>query len=522
MSGMEDLNYPNDGFLYYRFGTISWKKNLFDLLQEVPVFIVEKPLAGKPISIPTPTIPVVSSKSFPTGKKHSKNPISSIAIDIPEDFWKNPFDDVSERSIKDWFDNVRRRMREDEANQKLKQQTIIQQCSSTKGMTDCLGLYVRDNHPTFPSRIFVWADKIEQAGGGCTDTLLRHVILHEIGHALMDVTLYGSTPSKYFSYNDYVYKYIEEAMADAFALAMDYYWSPEYVRAFLESYVQTQTGGYREGWTIFSDHFENFNSIFSCWLSMKVIFKITINNLQYRFWNGKNWSNLSYPILIDGRYWRHHKLKCFLYYKRGSNMGTGRAKYPIHMLLDSEGSNGYVPYSDDEGKTWGVLSKTGRITVPAQFDEIEMDNNLMNNCFWAQLGNKWGVVDKKANPIIAFQYDYFWHFDTNGLCQVRKGLLYGMVNIFGNEQIPAQYDHIYNYYKGRTIAKRNGKYYIIDEQNNIIADLSLLDNWVDVREFRDPGIAKVNNSKGLWGGIDLNGNLVIPCVYKLQIGFMTF
>lgn len=26
MSGMEDLNYPNDGFLYYRFGTISWKK----------------------------------------------------------------------------------------------------------------------------------------------------------------------------------------------------------------------------------------------------------------------------------------------------------------------------------------------------------------------------------------------------------------------------------------------------------------------------------------------------------------
>ena len=164
------------------------KKNLFDLLQEVPVFIVEKPLAGKPISIPTPTIPVVSSKSFPTGKKHSKNPISSIAIDIPEDFWKNPFDDVSERSIKDWFDNVRRRMREDEANQKLKQQTIIQQCSSTKGMTDCLGLYVRDNHPTFPSRIFVWADKIEQAGGGCTDTLLRHVILHEIGHIKCDTT----------------------------------------------------------------------------------------------------------------------------------------------------------------------------------------------------------------------------------------------------------------------------------------------------------------------------------------------
>lgn len=129
---------------------------------------------------------------------------------------------------------------------------------------------------------------------------------------------------------------------------------------------------------------------------------------------------------------------------------------------------------------------------------------------------KWGAIDGQMNTIVPLKYDSIWSFDSYGLCLVRKdesiGYRYGYVNIHGIEQIPVIYDHIYNFYKGVTTAKTNGRWFIIYTNNVIITELD--EALVDVRHFRDDGYAKAKDKNGKWGAIDTTGKLVVPCIFN--------
>ena len=128
---------------------------------------------------------------------------------------------------------------------------------------------------------------------------------------------------------------------------------------------------------------------------------------------------------------------------------------------------------------------------------------------------KLGLFNKKGQNITTCKYDSIWSFNDNGLCQVsiyNGNHLYGFINEQGQEQIPVMYDDLHNFHNGRTIAKLNGNYYIIDEQNNQIADLSNIGTWKNIRGFNnDSGIAPAQDQSGKWGGIDIHGHLVVPC-----------
>lgn len=133
---------------------------------------------------------------------------------------------------------------------------------------------------------------------------------------------------------------------------------------------------------------------------------------------------------------------------------------------------------------------------------------------------KWGIIELPSQTMVARfkKYDSFWSFDENGLCMVRlnqdHGYLYGYVNEQGAEQIPVEYDYLYSFENGITIAKKDEWYGAIDLNNNTVIPFSL--PYEDVRGFRN-GRAAVKNASGKWGVIDATGKEIVPCTSDIII-----
>jgi len=127
---------------------------------------------------------------------------------------------------------------------------------------------------------------------------------------------------------------------------------------------------------------------------------------------------------------------------------------------------------------------------------------------------KWGIMELPSQEMVTGfkKYDSFRSFDENGLCKVRldqkPGYLYGYVNEQGAEQIPVEYEHLYSFENGITIAKKDGWYGAVDLNNQIVIPFNL--PYEDVRGFRN-GRAAVKNAADKWGVIDTTGKEIVPC-----------
>jgi len=163
-----------------------------------------------------------------------------------------------------------------------------------KETIDILGLYEHDDSRDFlPRRIFIWIDKIQNRAKGNDDNakaLFDFVLTHERGHALMDVELYGETPSPQFTYDMYKYFFIEEAYANAYALTTTMKKFIDSQKKFIEVFVNNQPNGYKDGWKLYEQGCYNYSQ----WMIIKSnqYYKSKIQLLN-NFWTTKDFSVLS-------------------------------------------------------------------------------------------------------------------------------------------------------------------------------------------------------------------------------------
>jgi len=384
------------------------------LIDTVPVFLVETSMANEYVAVPE----------------------TQCSIRVPEDRYSAPADD-SDFDIDKWV-NSKEGEKEEDPRERLPQSLSI---------VDLLGVYIFTNDDVLiPRKIFVWMDKIMDYAKNHTKTgtqqigrnaaaLFDLVVFHEIGHALMDVELYGIHPSPHFSYSsDYVYRFIEEAYANGIALSIVYDNLKSQELDFIKNFVLSQGAGYSHGWDLRRGHFE-----IDQWMSIKVLFNFDIACMIRDCWKNN-----------------HREL--------------------VPQCVESVGHDGWLALKDRHDK-WGIIE------LPSQ------------------------------KEVIGFKkYDSFWSFDENGLCMVRldqeSGYLYGYVNEQGVEQIPVEYDHLYSFENGITIAKKDGRYGAIGLNNNTVIPFNL--PYEDVRGFRN-GHASVRDANEKWGVIDTEGKLVVPC-----------
>ena len=396
------------------------------LLSNIPVFLVESSMANEYINVPgcECIIRVPSDKT-----------ISLANGDFDIDEWVNSKEGSCDKPIKERI------------------------CRSMS-IVDLLGVYVySDTNDLIPRRIFIWMDKIMEYAENNTNKrnsskqqvecnakeLFYLVLYHELAHALMDVGLYGKVPAPNFSYaNDYPYRFIEEACANAIALeallsqnTTSLTSSQKAAQQFVVDFVKSQGAGYREGWDIYEER-NSLDGLIIQWMYVKLLFNYDVACLlREEFWNDRNFYRVRY--------------------------------------FESVGRKGWLVVQDRY--------------------------------------KKWCMTDlSTAKPVDGFKkYDSFWSFDEYGLCRVRldlpPGYLYGYVNEQGVEQIPIEYEHIYRFEDGITIAKKNGRYGAVDLENNIVIPFGL--PYAEVREFRN-GRAAVKDHHGKWGVIDTKGNLIAP------------
>lgn len=170
------------------------------------------------------------------------------------------------------------------------------------------------------------------------------------------------------------------------------------------------------------------------------------------------------------------------------------------------------------------------VTVSPQNDELTSINGIpirindntpiLDSCgdgfYELKRNGKYAIIDSQLKNITPFKYDSIWSFNDNGLCMVRMDHKYGYVNTKGEEQIAVKYDDVDSFENGFAVAKLNGFYGIINEQDEVVVPFNL--DYPDMRGLRN-GYATMRGHNGKWGAIDAKGRVVIPCEYDSLIVF---
>ncbi len=372
-------------------------------------------------------------------------PGCQCSVIIPADKYVSSEDD-DDFDIESWLGTKERE--KDDPRERTSSQTFI---------SDLLGVYIYTNeHDIIPRRIFIWMDKIKDYAEketrnrtGIRDNaraLFDLVLFHEMSHALMDVELYGQHPAPDFSYvKDKPFRFIEEAYANGIALS------------------------------ILMEKISNGNFAFNA--QQQKFLEDFVKNQGGGYSYGWNLYNMHSV----------HHLEQWLGIKVIFDIEVA------YLLKESWLKGDFPCFSFEE--FFKSVGRNGWIAVKDRF-------------------HKYGIMELPSQKMVAGfkKYDSFWSFDDNGLCMVRldqkHDYLYGYVNEQGVEQIPVQYDHVYSFENGITIAKSKGRYGAIDCDNKIVIPFNL--PYDDVRGFRD-GRAAVKNSAGKWGVIDTTGKEIVPC-----------
>ncbi|MGG9961630.1 WG repeat-containing protein [Ferruginibacter sp. SUN106] len=160
---------------------------------------------------------------------------------------------------------------------------------------------------------------------------------------------------------------------------------------------------------------------------------------------------------------------------------------------------------------WGYVNSKGEEFIPADYDEIKP---FAEGLAAVKNNNKYGFINMHNNTVIPLQYEYAGHF-KNGFAAVKLNDKYGFINPSGNEMTAFIYDDTWGYNGECAFVYLNNTWSAIDINGNILRtfDYEQVFAWNSTDE-----LISVQND-GLWGCIDRNFNLKIPCIYNTWLIF---
>lgn len=330
------------------------------LLSNIPVFLVESSMANEYINVPgcDCIVRVPCDESVLVTDK-----------DFDIDEWVNSKECDSDKSIRERVDRG-------------------------LSVVDLLGVYVYCNaNDLISRRIFIWMDKILEYAENNTDKrnspkqqvecnakdLFYLVLYHELAHALMDVGLYGKVSAPNFTYaNDYPYRFIEEAYANAIALETLLSQkttlltsSEKIAQQFVIDFVKKQGAGYREGWDIYEKR-HSFDDLVIQWMYVKLLFNYDVACLLREFWKHKHFSDIDFVESVGHRGWLVVKDR----YKKWcmTDMSTlkpvdGFKTYDSFWSFDEYGLC-MVRLDQHSGYLYGYVNEQGVEQIPIEYEHI--------------------------------------------------------------------------------------------------------------------------------------------------------
>jgi len=216
-------------------------------------------------------------------------------------------------------------------------------------------------------------------------------------------------------------------------------------------------------------------------------------------------------------------------------------KYESYKMLDGFVNNSYFAYAAFKlNKKWGVITNQGKILIPFEFDNIDI---LFDDFILVEKDGLKGVMDNSGRLIMPVEYDTITNkyeiygnqtisssmiIDQRIFKMEDKYFIYGKNNIYGVYNnyfkciLPAKYDNIETYFvcnvkddrvKIIFSVQKNGKCGLADSTGHLI----LQTKYEMVYPYTED-MAKIYNN-GKYGFIDLNQNVIIPCIFEIADEF---
>ena len=115
---------------------------------------------------------------------------------------------------------------------------------------------------------------------------------------------------------------------------------------------------------------------------------------------------------------------------------------------------------------WVLIDKTGKIIQERTFDGISPLQ--AGGLFIIEWNGKKGTMNTKGMPILPIEYSYVG-IDTNGYTVFKTidTKKYGMMNNIGSIIVAPNYDYVSPTLAGRFYVKQDGKYTVVDVNNNV-------------------------------------------------------
>lgn len=383
-------------------------------LDQIPVFLVESSMANEYIAVPG----------------------CQCSVQVPEDRYVSCTGD--EFDIDEWIAS-KEDGKDDPRRREPKSFNVV----------DLFGVYIYDNrNQLMPRKIFVWMDKIydyaqnsnnkrAKTSSNCARALFELVLYHEMSHAAMDVELYDMYPAPKFSYSDYIYRFIEEAYANALALNAVYEQFSSDEQIFIESFVKSQAAGYSHGWDFYKHPVANG---IEQWMCMKVLFNYDVAFVLKECWEHRNFEIPSFVKNVDHDGWIavQDRFKTWALIDCHTHQPiNGFKKYHSFWSFDKNGLCLVRLDQEPKRSLWGYINEQGEEQIPVVYDYIY---NFEDGITIAKKDGRYGAIDMNNNTVIAFNLPYqdVREFrDGQALVKDCNGN-WGKIDRNGNEVVPCK------------------------------------------------------------------------------------
>lgn len=171
-------------------------------------------------------------------------------------------------------------------------------------------------------------------------------------------------------------------------------------------------------------------------------------------------------------------------------------------------------------RKYGFVRKDGKLIVPAEYEEIRYFDEGRIGVKKSEDGHgyRYGYYDTLGKIVLPIKYEEIGRYQ-NGICYVRRGGLYGFVDINGRNITKIVYESLdyldrkvpfhevnrsYMFFENLAMVRRKGKYGFINKKGQTVVPFKYDFAW----HFSE-GLAKVEKD-GKYGFINAKGQEVIP------------
>lgn len=156
---------------------------------------------------------------------------------------------------------------------------------------------------------------------------------------------------------------------------------------------------------------------------------------------------------------------------------------------------------------WGILDKTGKVVVPADYADI----GDYNKGTWVKKGEAYGVINNGKYTEVEGA-SKIWDWDESELTYAKKGDKIGFIDHSGKWVIEPKFDKARAFHKGLAPVCNEKKWGYVNAKGTFAIDTK----YADAEVFSEDGFAPVKEKH--WGFINTSGKLVIPTDYDINIG----